>query len=156
MMAVMTAPARSGPERKKDTLAKLESEGADVWVATSSPSGVVHMVPLSFAWDGQLLTLAVLPDSATFRNLGVSGRARLGLGPTRDVVLIDVELAGQAGVAEGPQQVAEAYAAQSGWDPRAESDAYRFLFLRPTRIQAWREANELAGKMLMRDGAWLF
>ena len=25
----------------------------------------------------------------------------------------------------------------------------------PTEIQAWREANELAGRQLMRGGAWL-
>jgi len=27
--------------------------------------------------------------------------------------------------------------------------------LRPLRVQAWREANEIAGRTLMRDGAWL-
>jgi NADPH-dependent FMN reductase len=27
--------------------------------------------------------------------------------------------------------------------------------LRPRRIQAWREENELAGRDLMRDGRWL-
>jgi hypothetical protein len=27
--------------------------------------------------------------------------------------------------------------------------------LRPERIQAWREADEIAGRTLMRDGAWL-
>jgi len=25
----------------------------------------------------------------------------------------------------------------------------------PTEIRAWREANELAGRLLMRDGVWL-
>jgi len=27
--------------------------------------------------------------------------------------------------------------------------------LRPEQIQAWREENELAGRTLMRGGAWL-
>jgi hypothetical protein len=27
--------------------------------------------------------------------------------------------------------------------------------LRPDRIQAWRESNELAGRLLMRGGEWL-
>jgi len=31
----------------------------------------------------------------------------------------------------------------------------RFLVLRPLRIQAWREVNELPGRTLMRAGAWL-
>jgi hypothetical protein len=29
------------------------------------------------------------------------------------------------------------------------------VVLRPDRIQAWRESNELAGRLLMRDGTWL-
>jgi hypothetical protein len=152
----MTAAPRSGPQRKADTLARLQEAGADTWVATATPSGVAHLVPLSYAWDGQQITLAVLADSLTLRNLVASGRARLGFGPTRDVVLMDVELAGQLDAGEAPEEVAGAYARQSGWDPRAERDAYRLLFLRPVRIQAWREANELAGKLLMREGSWLF
>jgi hypothetical protein len=31
----------------------------------------------------------------------------------------------------------------------------RFLVLRPQRIQAWREANELTGRTLMRSGEWM-
>ncbi len=54
------------------------------------------------------------------------------------------------------EDVARAYAGQADWDPREESDSYVFVLLRPTRVQAWREANELAGKLLMRDGVWLF
>jgi hypothetical protein len=30
-----------------------------------------------------------------------------------------------------------------------------FLVLRPVRIQAWRESDEIAGRTLMRDGAWV-
>jgi hypothetical protein len=30
-----------------------------------------------------------------------------------------------------------------------------FVVLRPDRIQAWREEYELAGRTLMRGGAWL-
>jgi hypothetical protein len=41
--------------------------------------------------------------------------------------------------------------------PRVErkADTLRKLRLRPERIQAWRESNELAGRQLMRDGEWL-
>jgi hypothetical protein len=31
----------------------------------------------------------------------------------------------------------------------------RFLVLRPQRVQAWREVDELPGRTLMRDGAWI-
>ena len=48
----------------------------------------------------------------------------------------------------------EAYVAQADWDPRGDT-GYVFLVLRPVRVQAWREANEIAGRTLMRDGRWL-
>ena len=51
--------------------------------------------------------------------------------------------------------LAERYAAQAEWDPRVAGAGYLFLVLRPERIQAWREANEIAGRTLMRAGTWL-
>ena len=50
--------------------------------------------------------------------------------------------------------LAEGYAGQSDWDPRTSPDGYAYLVLRPERVQAWREVNELAGRTLMRDGTW--
>jgi len=118
------------------------------------------MVPLSYAWDGERLIIAIDPTSVTARNLRESGRARLGFGPTRDIVLVDATLdrvrETTATANATPDDVGEVYAAQADWDPRREIDAYAFFMLRPVRVQAWREANELAGKTLMRDGAWLF
>ena|ERR1700753_1619184 len=43
---------------------------------------------------------------------------------------------------------------QAGWDPGRES-GYVFLVLRPTRVQAWRERNEIPDRDLMVDGYWL-
>ena len=40
-------------------------------------------------------------------------------------------------------------------DPQAWGDEYVLVVLRPERIQAWREANEIAGRTILRDGAWL-
>ena len=151
----MAAPARSAEERRADTILKLEAHGADAWVATASPSGVAHLVPLSYAWDGEEIILGAMPSSPTVRNLRASRRARLGFGPTRDVVLMDAALDRVLPAADAPAATADHYAAQSGWDPRHESDPYVFVLLQPRRIQAWREANELAGKTLMRDGAWV-
>ncbi len=48
-----------------------------------------------------------------------------------------------------------AYVGQADWDPRGLA-GYVFLVLRPLRLQAWRESNEIPGRTLMRDGAWLF
>ena len=57
-------------------------------------------------------------------------------------------------VADAPADLAEGYAGQSDWDPRTSPDGYAYLVLRPERVQAWREVNELAGRTLMRDGTW--
>ena len=138
-------------------MAKLEAIGADTWVATASPAGTGHLIPLSYAWDGECIVLAAPADSVTVKNIRASGHVRLGFGPTRDVVLIDAELE-RALDASGDEAEdgGGRYAAQADWDPRLEREPYVFLLVRPRRVQAWRERNELAGKFLMRDGEWLF
>ena len=131
----------------------LATPGIDVWLATASPRGVPHLVPLSLTWVDERVVVAVEDRSVTARNLTASGTARLGLGPTRDVVMIDATLEAVVDIdAAGP--LAEAYVAQADWDP-GRSSGYVFLVLRPVRVQAWREADEIAGRTLMRDGTWL-
>ena len=163
-------PARDHARRVADTLAKLSAIGADVWVATATASvdgadGVdgatgadgarAHLVPLALAWLDDCVVIAVERTSLTARNLAAAGTARLGLGPTRDVVMIDALVERVLPVDDVPAQVADRYAVQSGWDPRTAGLGYLFIFLRPQRIQAWREENELAGRTLMRAGVWL-
>jgi hypothetical protein len=82
-----------------------------------------------------------------------AGRCRVGLGPTRDVVMIDgtVEM---LPIGSDPK-LEDAHAAAAGFDPRAGSTEYVYLRIEPTRIQAWRESNELADRVLMRGGKWL-
>ena len=92
---------------------------------------------------------------ATARNLVASRKARLGTGHTRDVVMIDAELESVHPVGEAPDEVADVFADQSDWDARTAGEPYVYLVLRPTRIQAWREGNEITGRTLMRDGVWL-
>ena len=72
---------------------------------------------------------------------------------TRDVVLIDAVVEDVVAVGEAAE-LADRYRAQADWDPRSAGDGYVFIRLRPERLQAWREANELAGRTLMRSGAW--
>jgi hypothetical protein len=145
--------ARSRAQRKADTLAKLNAPEADVWVASASETGP-YLVPLSLAWLDERVVVAVERSSRTARNIVGRGTARLGAGHTRDVVMVDAVLDRAVPAAEaGP--IAEGYAAQADWDPRHSPGDYLYLVLRPTRIQAWRESNELAGRLLMRDGEWL-
>jgi hypothetical protein len=152
-------PPRDRQQRTRDTLAKLAQPAADVWVATASNSGASgdpdpYLVPLSLAWIDQRVVIAVESTSRTARNIEGSRTARLALGPTRDVVVIDARLEQSVPVAAA-KELAERYVQQADWDPRTAGDSYRFLVLRPERIQAWREANELPGRILMRDGTWL-
>jgi hypothetical protein len=150
---VPTAEPRDPQTRKTDTLAMLATPEIDVWVATASAAGEPHLVPLSLAWVDQRVVVAVERSSATAGNLTASGTARLAVGPTRDVVMIDAAVDRMVDVADDPG-LGEAYAAQADWDPR-RSPGYAFVVLRPVRVQAWREANEIAGRTLMRDGRWL-
>ncbi|MFI6007278.1 pyridoxamine 5'-phosphate oxidase family protein [Streptomyces sp. NPDC051243] len=147
-------PARPAKQRKQDTLHRLEHD-EDVWVATAgADGGVPYLVPLSFLWDGSALLLATPANSPTGRNLRMTGRARLGVGPTRDVVMIEgtVETLTTDQLAEGE---ADRFAARTGFDPRQLSTPYLYFRVRPQRVQAWREADELRGRELMADGKWL-
>ncbi|MGW4566546.1 pyridoxamine 5'-phosphate oxidase family protein [Streptomyces sp. NPDC004561] len=147
-------PARTAAQRKKDTLHRLEHD-IDAWVATAGPDGAApYLVPLSFVWDGAVLLIATPADSPTGRNLTATGRARLGIGPTRDVVLVEGTV--RAVTPEDlPEEDAEVFAGKTGFDPRELTTRYLYFTVVPQRVQAWREANELQGRELMRDGEWL-
>ncbi|MDA0302459.1 MAG: pyridoxamine 5'-phosphate oxidase family protein [Chloroflexi bacterium] len=134
----------------------LAAGHADAWVATASPEGAAHMVPLSSAWDGTLMTLVTASTTQTARNLAAMGRARLALGGTRDVVMVDARLVEAVSLAEVPDEVAAAYAVQTDWDPRQAGGDFVYLLLRPERIQAWRGVEEnRQGRTIMREGRWL-
>ncbi|GAA2568738.1 hypothetical protein GCM10010304_02720 [Streptomyces roseoviolaceus] len=147
-------PVRSAEQRKKDTLHRLDHD-VDAWVATAgTASGTPYLVPLSFLWNGSYLLFATPASSPTGRNLTATGRARVGIGPTRDVVLVEgtVETV-QPG--ELTEQDAELFAAKTGFDPRRLATPYLYFRVVPRRMQAWREADELDGRELMCDGGWL-
>ena len=150
-----TGAPRTGEERKADVLAKLGARHADVWVASAPEAGPAHLVPLSLAWDGEHVIIAIEAASLTARNIVASGRARLALGDTRDVVMVDAVLNRAVGVGEAEPDLADAYAGQADWDPRVSGGGYSFVLLRPHRIQAWRDESEIVDRTVMRDGTWL-
>jgi hypothetical protein len=143
---------RSRAERKSDSLRKLETE-VDVWVASATADGAANLAPLSFVWYADALTLAMPATSVTARNLMRAGRARVALGHTRDVVLVEGPIDALP-IGTDPA-LEDAHARATGFDPREEAAAFIYIRLRPERIQAWRESNELAERTLMADGAWL-
>jgi general stress protein 26 len=146
---------RSPQERKADALAKLEAADTNVWVASASPTGAVHLIPVTNTWNGSQVVLATGPKSRTAANVTANPRVRLALGDTRDVVVIDAVLVEAVPLSEASQALAEAYATQAGWDPRTDSADYVYLVLGPERIQVWREAEDDTGRTVMRNGTWV-
>ncbi len=147
-------PPRDHATRLADTRGRLEHD-EDLWLATASATGgEPGLVPLSFHWDGATLLVATPRSSPAGTNLRTTGRARVALGTLRDVVVMDVA-AEELEMAAVPRGRWDEYEGRTGWDPRDEGTAYAAYLLTPSRVQAWRESNELAGRTLMRDGAWL-
>jgi hypothetical protein len=142
---------RTVEQRTADVREKLRTD-VDLWVASADAAGGAYLVPLSFLWDGVALILATPRASRTARNLLRAGRARVGLGPTRDVVMVEGPV---AELPRGADPAAEeAFARAAGFDPRTLPD-HVYLRLVPDSIQAWRSPAELAARTVMRDGRWL-
>ena len=77
-----------GVEKLRIVRAKLAAD-TDLWVASANATGDAYLVPLSFSWDGEYLTVATPQRSRTARNLRRARWARMALGPTRDVVIVE-------------------------------------------------------------------
>jgi hypothetical protein len=145
-------PVRSRADRIADTLERL-SRDVDLWVASAGEDASAYLVPLSYHWDGSTLTIATPRTSPTAGNLIRAGWVRAALGPTRDVVIVEGKVE-PIPIGVDPE-LEDAHARSTGFDPRTLADEYVYLRIAPQEIQAWRESNELAGRVLMRDGAWL-
>jgi hypothetical protein len=128
----------------------LEND-VDAWL-TSTDSRRPWLVPLSFIWHDGRLVFATDESSPTISNAKIASRVRIALGATRDVVLIDGDAAVEPSTDMSDAEVAT-YRRKNGSDPRGWADS--ILRVSPQRVQAWREENELRGRTLMRDGAWL-
>jgi hypothetical protein len=149
----VTEPPRSREQRIADTVRRLEKD-VDAWVATAGEGGIPSLAPFSFLWDGAALLFAMPANGPTARNLLASGAVRLGLGHTRDVVLIE-GTAQAIPAGEIAAETGDAFAVKTGFEPRELADPYLYFRIEPRRIRAWREVNELAGRDVMRGGMWL-
>jgi hypothetical protein len=147
--------SRSPRERKADALSKLAAVEVNVWVASASPTGAVHLVPVTHTWNGNQIVLATERRSRTSANVTANPRVRLALGDTRDAVMIDAVLVEAVPLSEVSTAMAEGYAAQAGWDPRTDDGEYLYLVFGPERIQVWREDEDLAGRTVMGNRAWV-
>ena len=149
----MRTGPRSLAERRRDTQHRLAHD-IDLWVASASVDGVPFLVPLSFDWDGTALLVSTSVTTPTGRNLAANRVARLGLGGTRDVTMIEggVEVLDLDALS---REAGDKFAARAGFDPRESGPSYRWFRITPRRVQAWREVNELPGRELMHGGRWL-
>ncbi|KUL36986.1 pyridoxamine 5'-phosphate oxidase [Streptomyces sp. NRRL F-4489] len=145
-------PARDAGLRKRDALRRLEAD-EDAWVSSVSDDGTPALVPLSFVWYGERLLMATKRRNPTARNLAARPESRVALGTTRDVVLAHCTTEVLA-CDTLPRDAADAFAAKLGWDPYGRA-TWVYLRFTPRRLLVWREANELPGRELMRDGSWI-
>lgn len=145
----MEAPPRPLEVRKQDTLRRLEKD-VDAWVSTASLDGTPYLMPLSFLWSDGTLLLSTSRNNPTARNLRANPQVQLTLGEVRDVI----HMTGTTEIVEPTDAEGEAFATKAGFDPR-RLENYPFFRVTPSKIQAWREVNELKDRVLMADGTWL-
>ena len=151
-------PAQIGPRdtetRRQDALYRLGHD-VDAWVATTdSDTGAPRLTPLSFLWHDEVLLFATTVTSRAGRNLAANPSVQAGVGLTRDVVHVTGTVDLLAADAVDPV-LADAFAAKAGFDPRRQAGQYAYFRLTPRSIQVWREADELAGRWVMRAWSWV-
>jgi hypothetical protein len=147
---VQAAPPRSAIERRSDTRTLLES-AHQLWLSTAGPEGGPHLIPVAFVWNGSWITMATFEESRTAANLRADPRARLAVGSTADVVILDGDVTFVA-VEDMDTETADRFAAVSH-DPRVMPGLV-YLRFTPRRIQAWNGFHEFDGRTLMTDGTW--
>lgn len=143
---------RGSEERKRDVLAVLERQG-HMWLATAH-DGMPHAIGVSAWWDGADLVVTTVGTSRTARNLSESRVASLVAGNPDDAVVIKADLVESKPAADA-EDLARAWKAVMGWDPREVGEGWHFFRLRPSRIQAFRGYDEIEGREVMRDGRWV-
>ncbi len=144
---------RSLAERRMAAQERLES-GHQLWLATGSDGRGAHLIPVAYVWDGSALTTATFTSSRTVTNLRAHPRARVAIGDTADVVMIDTD-ASLITVPNIGGDLAERYAKVST-DPRSHPEGmFVYLRLQPRRIQVWNGLHEFVGRTVMAGGHWL-
>ncbi|MFD7700070.1 pyridoxamine 5'-phosphate oxidase family protein [Streptomyces caelestis] len=143
-------PPRGLEERLRDTRAGLEND-VGLWAAAPGTPDGVRPVPLSLLRDGTAFLVPTPRAPVTGRNPPADGRVRIGPGPTRDVALVDGTAAPVDVDALGAG-TGDAFAAGTGFDPRRPDEPYRYVRVRPRRVRARREVNEMSGRALVREG----
>ncbi len=104
---------------------------------------------MSLCWFNGEVVVAVESRSRTARNLSASGHARLALGVTDDVVMIDVADATVIPLPAAEPALVDAYRRRTGWDPGEDGSEWIFVRCHPSRMQVWRSVEEITGRTVM-------
>ncbi|GGV09008.1 hypothetical protein GCM10010245_16930 [Streptomyces spectabilis] len=142
---------RAHEERLAAARLRLQQE-SQMWLATGGCAGP-HLIPVAFVSDNDAIVTATGESSKTVRRIQETKRARVAVGTTSDVVMIDTVLDGLVPVPEVATGVADRFAAVSH-DPRKMS-GYVYIRLLPRRIQVWNGFHEFSGRTVMLKGEWL-
>ncbi|WP_328349235.1 pyridoxamine 5'-phosphate oxidase family protein [Streptomyces sp. NBC_00445] len=142
---------RTHDERLAAARLRLQQE-FQMWLSTCGRRRP-HLIPVAFVGDNDAIVTATGASSKTVRNLRETGWARMAVGTTSDVVMVDTVLDGLVPVPEVDTDVADRYAAVSH-DPR-KMPGYLYIRLLPRRIQVWNGFHEFPGRTVMRKGEWL-
>jgi len=132
--------SRSTAERTAHRRTRLNNDH-NVWIATASPDGLPHLVPLSLAWFDDTIVVATPSDTPTARNAIATGRARAALDSADDVVIIDT-VAEVVAFDTAEQSLTSRYIKRVGWDPSDNPGAWSLLVLTPRRAHAWNGPGE--------------
>lgn len=142
---------RTHDERLAVARGRLRQE-RQMWLSTGGRRGP-HLIPVAFVDDEDAIVTATGESSRTVRNLRETGRARVAVGTTSDVVMVDTVLDGLVPVPEIATDVADRFAAVSH-DPRKMS-GYLYIRLVPRRVQVWNGFHEFRGRTVILKGEWL-
>jgi len=144
---------RTREQRIAEAKEKLATE-RNCWLATASPDGAPHLVPVRLDWDGSEVVFTTRSHNVTARNLAASPHAKIAVGLTHDVVLIDAAVSAVFAVGADPQTRSH-FVARTGWDPGEGGGDWVFVRLAPRTIQVWGPPSEMADRTVFADGRWL-
>ncbi|GAA5090402.1 pyridoxamine 5'-phosphate oxidase family protein [Nocardia iowensis] len=142
---------RSLGQRRADALKRLGTNH-QMWLATAGEGYGPHLIPVSYTWNTNTLTTATFEHSRTVANLHATPRARVAIGDTADVIMIEAT-ASLIPVDAIDPTAADGYA-QVSHDPRT-MPGFVYIQLAPQRIQVWNGFHEFTGRTVMADGQWL-
>ena len=148
-----STPLRDIATRKKDVLETLAKNGR-FWLGTADVTGRPHVIAVSAWWESEALVMATLGTSRTARNIETNPRVTLATGAFNDAIVIHAQMIESSAVEDSPE-LAKGFKAALGWEPSEVSPGWIFFRLRPTKIQAFRDYEEIEGRDVMVRSRWL-